>query len=87
MKRLFTVRTWVALAVAVVVVTAATAYAAIPGGGGTIAACYGRNSGAVRVIDAEAGKQCLPSENALTWTTGRPGAAPPPVRLRVGTAF
>ena len=67
MKRLFTVRTWAALAVAIGVVTAATAYAAIPGGGGTVAACYGKNSGAVRVIDAEAGAQCLPSENALSW--------------------
>jgi hypothetical protein len=56
-----------------VVVTAAAAYAEIPGGDGTIAACYGKNSGAVRVIDAEAGNQCLPSENALSWPaeTGR----------------
>jgi hypothetical protein len=76
MKRLFTVRTCAAVAVAIVVVTAATAYAAIPDGGGTIAACYAKNSGAVRVIDAEAGSVSHPRTHSVG-----------PARMRVVTAF
>ena len=42
--------------------------AAIPDSGtGMIHACYTKNSGATRVIDAEAGEVCLPSETSLSW--------------------
>lgn len=64
------------------VVTAAAAYAAIPGADGTIAACYGKVTGVVRIIDAEAGKKCLQTENAVSWNQqgvpGPPGAQGPP---------
>lgn len=82
MRVLSRVRTLAALAVVTAVVTAGAAYAVIPGGGGTIAACYGKVSGIVRVIDAEAGKKCLPFENALSWNQqgvqGPPGMQGPP---------
>jgi hypothetical protein len=82
MKRLLAIGTWVALVVAIAVVAAAAAYAAIPSGAGTIAACYGKGSGGVRVVDAEAGEQCLPSEEALSWNQqgvqGPPGMQGPP---------
>jgi len=75
-------RTWAALAIVTAVVTGAAAYAAIPGEDGTIAACYGKVSGIVRIVDAEAGKTCLPSENEVNWNQqgvqGPPGVEGPP---------
>ena len=43
------------------------ALAAIPGAGGVIAGCYDRKGGALRVIDAQAGKTCTKDELKLTW--------------------
>lgn len=45
----------------------AVALAAIPGAGGVITGCYDTKSGALRVIDAQAGKACSKSETQLTW--------------------
>ncbi len=74
-------RPWAALAIVAAVVTGAAAYAAIPGDDGTIAACYGKGSGIVRIIDAEAGQTCRASENAVNWNQqgvqGPPGAQGP----------
>lgn len=54
-------------AVAVVVTAAGIAYAAIPGSDGEIDACYGKVTGIVRIVDAEAGQQCLANEQAISW--------------------
>ena len=43
------------------------ALAAIPGAGGVITGCYDKRSGAMRVIDAQAGKTCTKDELKLTW--------------------
>ena len=43
----------------------AVAYAAIPGAGGVISACYDRQ-GTLRVIDAGAGQACSHKETPLT---------------------
>jgi hypothetical protein len=57
-----------------VVVAAGIAYAAIPGGDGTISGCYKMSDGTLRVIDAEAGQTCKSSEKPITWSqTGPPG--------------
>jgi len=56
------------------------AYSAIPGGQGTIQGCYAAG-GALRVIDAEAGDTCRPSETALAWSQqgpAGPAGAPGP---------
>jgi hypothetical protein len=60
------------------------AYSAIPGGQGVIQGCYAAG-GALRVIDADAGDTCRPSETALAWNqhgpagpAGPAGAAGPP---------
>lgn len=61
------------------------AWAAIPGGGGVINACYGKVGGVVRVIDPAKNQKCLPNlELPLTWNqtgptgaTGAPGVAGP----------
>jgi hypothetical protein len=61
-------RGWAVGGAAVVVCGAAgLAYAAIPGSDQVINGCYAKNSGALRVIDAEAGKTCLSSELPLSW--------------------
>jgi hypothetical protein len=62
-------RLWVrlALAAAMLLVASGTAVAAIPALGGTITACYGRNDGELRVIDAERGQTCRRNERTLTW--------------------
>lgn len=47
---------------------------AIPGGDGRISACYSKIGGAVRVIDAERGQACKPSEESISWNQqGPPG--------------
>ena len=53
-----------ALVIGVGVATAA------PGSGGQITACYQKSTGAMRVIDTDAGQQCTKSEAPLTWSTG-----------------
>jgi Collagen triple helix repeat (20 copies) len=72
-------RGWAVGGAAVVLCTAAgLAYAAIPGSDSVIKGCYAKQSGDLRVIDAEAGKTCLSSEIPLSWNqtgpTGPPGA-------------
>jgi len=69
-----------ALAIAIAGLAApGSAHAAIPDSGtGMIDACYHKNSGAVRVIDAESGAGCLPSEMPLSWP-GQPGGGGGPV--------
>jgi hypothetical protein len=53
---------------AAAVVIAGVAYAAIPGSDGLISGCYKpKASGELRVIDTEAGDECLKSEKALSW--------------------
>ena len=52
------------------------AFAAIPDSKGEISACYDRTTGALRVIDVEAGTTCLASEVPLSWN--RTGAQAQP---------
>jgi hypothetical protein len=56
-------------------------YAAIPGAGGVISACYNTNSnpsGMLRVIDVEAGMKCSKNERLLTFNqTGPQGPIGP----------
>jgi hypothetical protein len=64
------------------VLGAAVAWAEIPDSATkTITGCYHKHSGALRVIDKEAGKKCRKGELKLTWAqTGRrgdPGVAGP----------
>jgi hypothetical protein len=42
----------------------------IPSSDGTITACRNNQSGALRIIDAEAGQTCKASETQLTWKDG-----------------
>ena len=57
------------------------ALAAIPGAGGVISGCYDAKTGALRVIDAQAGKTCSKLEAQISWNQigpqGLPGAAGP----------
>ena len=67
---------WVAGAIATVAL-AGTAYAAIPGGDGTIHGCYAKSGGTLRVIDAS-GNTCKSGETALDWNQqGVPGPQGP----------
>jgi hypothetical protein len=54
------------------------AAAAIPGGNGTVSGCYNTSTGALRVIDREAGATCAAGETAISWSqrgpTGPKGA-------------
>ena len=57
--------------VAVAVVTAGgLAIAAIPSSSGEITGCARKDTGAVRVIDAEAGQKCTRKERTLRWSSG-----------------
>ena len=71
-------RVWLAVAVATIIAVGA-AYAAIPSPDGVISACYGKRTGVLRVVDAEAGTGCTKSERALSWNQvgpqGPPGGA------------
>ena len=77
------------LLVTVGVLTAAAAYAAIPASDGAISGCYHKVTGALRVIDAEAGGQCLATETALSWNReglqGPPGETVRALRVRRAT--
>ena len=67
---------------AIVVVSVGVAYAAIPHSStGVISGCYGKTTGILRVIDAQAGKHCLSFETPISWNqkglkgdNGDPGA-------------
>lgn len=43
------------------------AYATIPGSNGTINGCYEKRTGALRVIDADAGAKCTSFETPISW--------------------
>ena len=68
------------VAVAVVIVAAvagSAAFAAIPGAGGVIHACYTKSGGSIRVIDAGV-TNCKSTETSLDWNQqGQPGVAGP----------
>lgn len=53
---------------------AAVAYGAIPGAGGVISACYDKQSGQMRIYDAEGGlpKGCGKAEAAISWNQQGP---------------
>ena len=56
------------LGAAALLAVAAVAGAAIPDSDdGEIHACYQKNQGQLRVIDAQGGKACRPSEESLVW--------------------
>src|SRR5262249_34467684 len=58
-----------------ILAAAAIGYAAIPGSGGTITACYNTStnpSGSLRVINAEAGAKCSKNERTLTFNQQGP---------------
>jgi hypothetical protein len=78
MRRERLTRALVPAALAVAAVGGGLAYAAIPGGDGTITACYANKDGSLRVIDTTAGETCDKKETPLAWNTqGAPGPAGP----------
>jgi hypothetical protein len=69
---------------ALVAALSGTAIASIPGNFGYIQSCYVKSSGALRVIDLQAGQRCTSNETRLYWRhdvgvgpTGPPGPAGP----------
>jgi hypothetical protein len=70
-----------ALAMPAVLIAVGVGYAAIPSADGVIHSCYNATanpSGALRVIDAEAGAKCAKNEKALDFNrTGPPGPQGP----------
>ena len=67
--------TYLALALALAL-TGSVAYSAIPDSGDVIHGCYDNSSGAVRVIDTEAGGVCRGGETALDWNQQGPPGVP-----------
>ena len=61
-----------AASIAFLAIAAGIAYAAIPGSGGVINACYQKLNGQLRVIDIQAGQSCLLSEVSLTFNQTGP---------------
>jgi hypothetical protein len=51
------------------------AYAGIPGGNGVISGCYAK-SGALRVIDSEAGAKCSALQKPISWNQQGPQGQP-----------
>lgn len=69
-------RTLVCSAAVAAVAVGSIAWAAVPSGAGVITGCYNKTTGALRVVDAEAGASCTPAERTLEWSqTGPQGAA------------
>ena len=67
-------KAFAASAAVAAVAAGSVAWAAIPSGSGVISGCYKEASGALRVIDADAGAACKPAERELQWSqTGPPG--------------
>jgi hypothetical protein len=80
MKR-FSRPVWLALSALVTLAVAGVAYAgytAIPSSDGTISACADDHTGALRVIDTDAGDACTKHENPIEWNQ-RGRAGPPGV--------
>jgi len=70
-------RRWIVPAALVLVVAASTvALASIPDSSGVIHGCRNKATGALRVIDSDAGQRCLPTEAALTWNQAGPQGPP-----------
>ena len=69
----------VLLGVGLLAVATAIGYAAIPNSStGVITGCYSQVSGALRVIDAQAGQTCNATERTLPWNqTGPTGPTGP----------
>jgi hypothetical protein len=68
------------VAIAAVIAVAGVAYAAVPGGDGTIHACYDTVSGQLRIFDPETNspKACGAKEQEVAWNQdGQPGPAGP----------
>lgn len=68
-----------AAAFSICVLAAGVAWAAIPGGDGTITGCYLKVTGTLRVIDTSTGSKCLRGlETPISWNQkGDPGPAGP----------
>jgi hypothetical protein len=66
----------VGIAIGLVLAGAAVATAAIPDSNGVIHACRDLRTGALRVIDSEAGQSCTNKEAALTWNQAGPQGPP-----------
>jgi hypothetical protein len=64
------------VSVSVVLASATLAVAAIPSADGTITACRNAKSGALRVIDADAGQACSKDERQLSWNQTGPQGPP-----------
>jgi hypothetical protein len=58
---------------ALVIAASGAAVAAIPSSDGTVTACRDNKTGALRVIDAEAGQSCTSRERQLAWKDGITG--------------
>jgi hypothetical protein len=54
------------------VVVGVGAAAAAPGDGDQVTACYQHTTGALRVVDPDAGQECKQNESQLEWSTGAP---------------
>ena len=58
--------------IAFAVTAGGVAYATIPGSNGTINGCYEKRTGALRVIDADAGAKCTSFETPISWNQQGP---------------
>jgi hypothetical protein len=64
---------------ALLVAIGGVAVASIPGQDGVIRGCYDNSTGALRVIDPDAGRSCSGTETALSWNQQGPKGDPAPV--------
>jgi hypothetical protein len=64
-------------AAALIISLTGVASAAIPDSEGTVTACYNLRTGALRVVDAEAGRSCLAFETQLLLASAGSGPACP----------
>jgi hypothetical protein len=65
-------RTTALIAIVALFLVGGVAWAAIPGSNGVITGCRHNSTGALRVIDAEAGATCAGNETQLTWNQQGP---------------
>jgi hypothetical protein len=66
----------VAVGIVCLIAGGAGLYATIPGNDGQMHGCYQANNGQLRVIDADAGQTCRPSELGIEWRAGTTVACP-----------